>query len=576
MRTRTGPALLGSAAVLAGVGLSHADEPATVVVEDHFSTESETWVGGTVADGVLALDGDSASVSLAGAQTLSARLRIRQRDAATLQVEVSGRASTSPAAASWIADYADGGGVTFRDDQGAEETGHFPHTHRSWVPDADPALTGDPDTYWEAGSILHSEIHRDAATGEWTLFYTGAMSPGYGYRQIGLATSADGETWTKHAGNPVITIDYDTSTIDGIHAHMPSVVVDGVGTWHMYHSCYQNSVGNRICHATSADGRAWTRPPYGEGRVALDLGESGSFDDASLREPEVVIADDGAFQMFYVGTQASEHYGPAGLARSTDGGHTWERVAQVTTAESELQGGSVLQSAYGLEHWYQCGPNICFAASQPDADTGALDWTAWTLYGDDPVLRPGWASWNRSYIQAPTVTVGPDGRTLHMWFNANDYDVNVEVLGHARSTPRPDVWSTLDLAWDGTELSVSWEGGPPHTARLDSLTALTLSSTGAAELDEARLEWTPAATTDTGDDGAGDGGDGGGAGGDTDAGTADAGTSDSGTADAPVNDPSGGGCAGCSGGAASSGGTTRAAGPAALLLGLLGLARRRR
>ena len=52
----------------------------------------------------------------------------------------------------------------------------------------------------------------------------------------------------------MLTIDYDLEAVDGVHVHMPTVTRATDGTWHMFYACYQNNVGNRLCHATSPDG----------------------------------------------------------------------------------------------------------------------------------------------------------------------------------------------------------------------------------------------------------------------------------------------------------------------------------
>ena len=448
------------------------------VYSDEFSTDLGRWEGGTVADGVLSLSGEEAVLDLGPLASLQGTLHLRQRSASALRLRLG--------ELTWMANYNDDGGISLDD-----TLWPFPPAHRSLRTEADPVLEPDPSQAWEAGSVLHCEIAYDDSTATWLLFYTGVMSPGYGYRQVGLATSPDGKTWTRDPANPVLSIDYDHGTIDGIHVHMPTVVRDGAGTWQMYYACYQNDVGNRICHASSPDGRIWTPLPEDGGRLALDRGEAGAFDDDSLREPDVSIADDGTFYMLYVGTRADEHYGPAGLARSLDGGTTWERVSQVSEAESELQGGTVLSTPYGLEQWYQCNDAFCAATADPS------DWTDWTM-DPDPVLTKGWATWNSGYIQAPSALL--QGAVVHLWFNAYDYGTGLEVLGHARSVPLPDQWVEVGLDWDGARLAVRFDGGPALEAALEpgAVAALILSTDGQAELDEIELSWESLPQEDTG------------------------------------------------------------------------------
>lgn len=450
---------------------------ATERMEHGFDDASHPWQGGEVQDGALHLDRGSAILDVPDATALTAQLVLRQRDAQALRLRVGD--------ATWAADYTRDGALTL----GADVL-HFPHGHRSWQTESTPVLEPDPTQTSEAGSVLHCDVHFDDATATWLLYYTGEMRPGYGYRQLHLATSTDGVHWTRHPDNPIVTIDYDKTTVDGIHAHMPSVVVDASGGWHLYYACYENGVGNRICHATSTDGRVWDRPAYGAGRVALDLGDPGAFDDASLREPDVSVAADGTLRMLYVGTRSGEHYGPAGLASSPDG-WTWTRVAQLTAAESELQGGTVLQSPYGLEQWYQCNDAFCYAHSPGVDAAGGVDWTTWTLHST-PILTKDWATWNSGYIQAPSAWL-VDSRTVHLWFNAYDYGAGVEVLAHARSVPLPDQWVTVDVEWDGSVVRVRFDDGPALEAAVDSVPALVVESGGVAELDAFWLEWEPVA-----------------------------------------------------------------------------------
>lgn len=68
------------------------------------------------------------------------------------------------------------------------------------------ALECGPAGSFDADNIYHMDvlIHE----GTWFMFYTGLDIAGPGQRQaIGLATSPDGITWTKHPGNPVLRAD---------------------------------------------------------------------------------------------------------------------------------------------------------------------------------------------------------------------------------------------------------------------------------------------------------------------------------------------------------------------------------
>ena len=491
-----------------------------------FEDDAGPWEGGAVSGGVLALDGGSAAVELGALASLTATLRLRAVGEGTVSV--------SAGDATWAAAYAEGGALTL-----GEEGLPFPYGHYTLAPDDAPVLRAGTD-YWEAGGVLHCDIHYDDASSTYFLFYTGVMSPGYGYRQIGIATSPDAETWTRYAGNPVLTIDY-SADIDGVHVHMPTVVTDDDGTWHMFYSCYQNDVGNRACHATSPDGYAWT--PEG---VALDFGEAGEFDDAGVRMPDVLIGDDGTWHMLYNGTRWGEHYGPTGHATSADG-WTWTREDAVSDDEYRLQGGGMVETAYGVEQWWNCEDVFCYSVADPD------DWSVWTD-ADEVVLAKGWAPWSEGYVQAPSPWVIDD--TYHLWFNAYDPYSGLETLGHARSEPAPGSWFELTLSWDGEALTASMDGGPALTTPLAEASGLRVSATGQAEVDYAYMAYS-LREDDPGDSDAGD----------SDAGDSDAGDSDQGdtgpVADVPTEAK--GGC-GCGGGGAAG----------LILLAVLPVARRRR
>ncbi len=441
------------------------------VYADTFDADSGAWTGGTVAGGVLSVTDGEAVLDLGPLATLEGTVRVRLVEGDRLRVGVGG--------AVLEADYREAGGLSLGGDPWP-----LPHEHLRWVPDPDPVLQPD-GAWWDGGNTLHAEVWREATDGIWFLWWTGEMREGYGYRQIGVATSADGITWTEWDGNPVLTIDYDLGAIDGVHVHMPTVTQDDGGTWHLFYACYQNDVGNRICHATSPDGLAWT--PEG---MALDLGAPGEFDSGSLRMPDVWRSEDGAWHLLYNGTVPDQHYGPTGYATSPDG-WTWTKHGAISADEDLLQGGSVVASPYRLEQWYNVDDRFEHAWADP------ADPTVWTATGT--VLTKGWADWTTQYIQAPTAWL--DGPTYHFWFNAFGPGTDGswhERIGHARTVPVPGPWMDLDLAWDGAVLSVTLEGAALETP-LDAASGIAIRASGTAEVDRVSLAFTRSAGPDTGD-----------------------------------------------------------------------------
>lgn len=85
------------------------------------------------------------------------------------------------------------------------------------------------------------------------MWYTGYKN---GVRQIGLATSLDGVTWTKYAGNPVLTIG-DNLSWDAHSVLGPLVLFDGKSFKMWYHGSghYLQAAG----YAESVDGIHWQK-----------------------------------------------------------------------------------------------------------------------------------------------------------------------------------------------------------------------------------------------------------------------------------------------------------------------------
>ncbi|MEK7787728.1 MAG: cohesin domain-containing protein, partial [Chloroflexota bacterium] len=128
---------------------------------------------------------------------------------------------------------------------------------------------------------------------------------------IGYATSGDGVIWTKHAGNPVLTIG-GLGAWDSQIVREPSVVKDGGGTYHMWYAGTDNWPRFNIGHATSPDGIAWTK----DSANPVLVGTAGQWDANETYAPSVVM-NGGVFEMFYSGENGNRWL--EGHASSPDG-----------------------------------------------------------------------------------------------------------------------------------------------------------------------------------------------------------------------------------------------------------------
>ncbi len=258
------------------------------------------------------------------------------------------------------------------------------------------------DAGWEAGGVLHIAVCRHEET--YFLYDTAVASPGYGYRTIGVATSADGVEWTRGSDRPVLTRGTEGS-FDDVHLHMPSVLFDAqLGKFRMWYAGYQNNRGNTIGYAESDDGLNWTK----HGQV-LSYGPEMSFDSGSLREPSVMYdAKNRLFKMWYSGTMPNQHYGPTGYAISEDGIH-WGKVAAINGDQERFIGIHVVQHRGCYHGWYGTGPHIGYANS--------LDGLHWQWADPELVITPSPGTFDARYVQAPVVLLDEAHDRLQLWYN---------------------------------------------------------------------------------------------------------------------------------------------------------------
>lgn len=169
-----------------------------------------------------------------------------------------------------------------------------------------------PTQSWESGDVMVGSVISDA--GQYKMWYTGSDSSG-AYR-IGYATSADGISWIKHGGNPVLTTGAAGSW-DDKEVWAPSVVkVDG--TYHLWYTGYDGTAP-RIGHATSSNGTDWSKDPADP---VLGLGEPGAWDWLEIYGPSVTKVGD-RYVLWYSGRTLPQAW-QTGYAESTNGSH-WVR-----------------------------------------------------------------------------------------------------------------------------------------------------------------------------------------------------------------------------------------------------------
>jgi predicted GH43/DUF377 family glycosyl hydrolase len=118
-----------------------------------------------------------------------------------------------------------------------------------------PVLSPGPNGAWDADTVCEPRVVRVGA--QYYMFYTHCA----GSHGIGLATSGDGKSWTKYAGNPVLTIAAG-AVWDNQQVSWGEVYYDGQRFFMWYPGRKTTDTGGfSLGVATSSDGKVWTRSP---------------------------------------------------------------------------------------------------------------------------------------------------------------------------------------------------------------------------------------------------------------------------------------------------------------------------
>lgn len=119
---------------------------------------------------------------------------------------------------------------------------------------SNPVLTPGPNA-WDAAGATFASVISDTTVGQYRMYYHGI--PASGPHQIGMATSNDGKTWTKYAGNPILTVGV-SGAWDANGVRVPMVWKEGPSDYRMLYTG-SGSGGLQVGYATSTNGIDWKK-----------------------------------------------------------------------------------------------------------------------------------------------------------------------------------------------------------------------------------------------------------------------------------------------------------------------------
>jgi predicted GH43/DUF377 family glycosyl hydrolase len=284
---------------------------------------------------------------------------------------------------------------------------------------ANPVLSRGPAGSWDAFEVATPRV-LVLGLNSYAMWYTGRD----GRRsQIGIATSTDGVTWTKYAGNPILGPG-TTGTWEGLDVEDPCVLYDG-GVYMMYYTGW-GPASNGIGLAFSDDGFNWVRSPANPVLTPSPAGTS--WDDKDVYTPWVRV-EGRDYEMWYGATDTI--YRAIGHATSLDG-ITWTKLLRPVLDPQPLEAVTyapcVLKTSSQYQMWYGAAHENVVGGVTPGVIDHALslDGVEWT--SNQTVLSPGGIrAWDGGALRSACV-VNDAGR-LEMWYEARGISASDSTQG---------------------------------------------------------------------------------------------------------------------------------------------------
>ena len=276
---------------------------------------------------------------------------------------------------------------------------------------------------WDDFWVQINSIWKEGST--YYAYYAGSKSDGV--YAIGVATSADGITWSKNGGNPILTKG-TSGDWDDTFVSYPLVWKEGT-TWYMLYAGRKASTTVWcIGLATSADGISWAKDT-----VHNPVYSSGAAWDAKLMRPGTqILKEAGTYYLYYDGNTVDglSVNCSIGLATSTDL-ITWTKSANnpiltpgtsgsweaAVMSPGVIKFGSIYYMFYeGIAYDAGAfGHSYCGLATSSTKDSG------WSKSGSNPILGTGGGTaWDNSWSELPIlVNFGTEWRMYYSGSQGN-------------------------------------------------------------------------------------------------------------------------------------------------------------
>jgi predicted GH43/DUF377 family glycosyl hydrolase len=272
-----------------------------------------------------------------------------------------------------------------------------------------PVLTRGREGTWDAHDVLNPSVVK---TGSGYLnLYSGYDGTTW---RTGLATSADGITWTKRTQ----ILAPSPSSWEGAYIAANGSTIDRNGLAYYY----QAGSPPRIGLARQASTSVWTKRT----QPVLDLGPYGSWDEMGVADPYVIEAA-GKLYMFYLGMDRARRQ-RLGVARSDDG-TTWYKLRSNPVLELGSFGAFDENGLGEPAVWVSNGFYWMLYTGRDRREyrrLGIARGTDGVHWEKLPDLFEGSQPWDSKVICDPTVLV--EGGEIRVWFGGGDVPHPVEEI----------------------------------------------------------------------------------------------------------------------------------------------------